>query len=130
MKKRSKKRILIAEDEAIIANSLRLCLQEIGYEVLSPVATGEDTIKSVEAHNPDLILIDVRLRGSMDGFCTMTKVRAFSSVPVIYTTGGVAGDIREKARDTVPADYVIKPFSIDELVAKIEHLTGPKSSSS
>lgn len=128
MTKSIKKKILIVEDEAIIASSLRLCLQEQGYDVLAPVATGEDAIESVEAHNPDLVLIDVRLRGSMNGFSTMMKVRSFSKVPVIYTTGGVPTEIREQARSTQPSDYVIKPFSIEELVAKIEYLTAPKSS--
>jgi len=126
MAKRMKKKILIAEDEAIIAKSLRLCLQERGYEVLSPVATGEDAITSVDRNNPDLILIDVRLRGPMDGFKTITRLRGSSKVPVIYTTGGFPGEISERAQNTQPYDYVIKPFSIEDLVAKIERLTGSK----
>jgi DNA-binding response OmpR family regulator len=129
MARLAKKKILIAEDEEIIANSLRLCLQEQGYEVLSPVATGEEAIESVRAYKPDLVLIDVRLRGTMSGICAMMKVRFFSNVPVIYTTGGAPMEIYEQMRVTQPADCVIKPFSIEELVAKIECLTVPKASS-
>jgi two-component system, response regulator PdtaR len=117
-----KKRILIVEDEAVIAESLKLCLEDSGYNILKTVSTGEDAIKSAEKNKPDLILMDVRLRGPMNGYETVTKIRLNSNIPVIYSTAGDQYQIDEMARGTKPYDYIIKPFDHDELVSKIEKL--------
>ncbi len=115
-----KKTILIVEDEAIITESLKLCLEDCGYNIFTPVSTGEDAIKSVEKDKPDLILMDVRLRGSMNGYEAITKIRSHSKIPVIYSTGGDEYQIEEKAKGTKPYDYIIKPFDLGVLVGKIE----------
>ena len=117
-----KKRILIVEDEAIIAESLKLCLKELGYNVLKPVSTGEAAIQSVKKNKPDLILMDVRLRGAMNGYEAISKIRLHSNIPVIYSTGGDQYQIDEKAKGTKPYDYIIKPFDYDVLANKIKKL--------
>lgn len=117
-----KKSILIVEDEAIIAESLKICLKEYGYNVLKTVSAGEDAIQSVEKNKPDLILMDVRLRGPMNGYEAITKIRLRSSIPVIYSTGCDRCQIEEKAKDTEPYDYIIKPFDLDVLADKIKKL--------
>lgn len=116
------KSILIVEDEAIIARSLRLCLRQYGYNVLETVSTGEDAMRSVEENNPDLILMDVRLRGSLDGYETINKIREYSNAPVIYSTGGDQYQIEEKAKGTKPYDYIMKPFDLDVLADKVKKL--------
>lgn len=117
-----KKNILIVEDETIIAKSLIMCLKEHGYNVLKTVSTGEDAVQSVEQNKPDLIVMDIRLRGSMNGYEVMAKIRLHSNVPVIYSTGGDQYQIDEKANDTKPYDYIIKPFDIAILMSKIKKL--------
>ena len=117
-----KKKILIVEDEAIIASGLKMCLEEFGYNVLKTVSLGEDAIRSAEKNKPDLILMDVRLRGSLDGYETAIKIRRQSNMPVIYTTGGDQYQIDEKAKGTKPYDYIIKPFDYDVLANKIKKL--------
>jgi CheY-like chemotaxis protein len=114
-----KKSILIVEDEAIIAKSLKLCLAERGYDVLKTVSIGEDAIQSVEKNKPDLILMDVRLRGLMNGYEVITQIRLHSNIPVIYLTGGDQYQIDEKAKDTKPYDYIFKPFDLEVLEKKI-----------
>lgn len=116
------KKILIVEDEAIIASSLKVFLKERGYNVLKIVSIGEDAIQSAVKNKPDLILMDVRLRGSMTGYEVMTKIRLHSNVSVIYTTGGNQYQIDEMAKDTKPYDYIIKPFDLDILLNKIRKL--------
>lgn len=116
------KSILIAEDETIIAKSLKICLEESGYNVLKTVSTGQDAIRSVEKSKPDIILMDVRLSGLMNGYEAIAKIRLNSDIPVIYSTGGDPHQIDEKAKDTKPYDYIIKPFDLDELVNKIKKL--------
>ena len=117
-----KKKILIVEDEAIIAGSLKLCLEEYGYNVLKTVSTGEDAIRSAKKNKPDLILMDVRLRGPMNGYEAIIKIRLNFNIPVIYLTGGDQYQIAEKAKDTEPYDYIIKPFDLDVLAIKIKKL--------
>ncbi len=114
------KRILIVEDEAIIAESLKVCLEECGYQILKIVSKGEDAIHSAKKNKPDLILMDVRLRGSMNGYEAIAQIRQHLHCPVIYTTGGDQYKIVEKAKDTKPYDYIIKPFDIDVLMSKIK----------
>jgi len=117
-----KKRILIVEDEVIIAKSLKLCLHERGYHILDPVSTGKDAIRSAEANKPDIILMDVKLRGPMNGYEAAAKIRLHSDTPVIYSTGGDQYQIEEKARNTEPYDYIIKPFDLEVLASKIKNL--------
>lgn len=117
-----KKKILIVEDEAIIARSIKLCLKENGYDIIKTVSTGEEAVQSAAKNKPDLILMDVRLRGLMDGYETIAKIRVNSNVSVIYSTGGDQCQIDEKAKGTKPYDYIIKPFDHDLLVDKIKKL--------
>lgn len=119
-----KKKILIVEDEAIIARGLKLCLEDCGYKIVKTVSTGEDAIESAEKDKPDLILMDIRLRGSMDGYETVNKIRLYSNIPVIYSTGGDQHQIDEKAKGTKPYDYIIKPFDHLVLVEKMKKMLG------
>jgi CheY-like chemotaxis protein len=117
-----KKRILIVEDEAIVAKSLTICLKMSGYDVLEAVSTGEDALESAKKNNPDLILMDIRLRGPLNGYQIMTKIRSHSDIPVVYTTAGNPDEINEEAKDTKPYDYILKPFDHSELLCKIEKM--------
>ena len=117
-----KKRILIVEDEAIVAKSLMICLRLSGFDVLDAVSSGEAAMKSAEKDEPDLIVMDVRLRGSMNGYETMSKIRSHSRIPVVYMTAGESAEIEKEAVKTKPYDYILKPFDHNELVEKIKNL--------
>jgi DNA-binding response OmpR family regulator len=118
-----KKNILIVEDEAIISSSLKLCLNGLGYKVLKIVSDGEAAVESAKKNNPDIILMDIRLRGAMNGYQAVNAIRRCSNTPVIYLTGGDQYQVAEKAKGTKPYDYMIKPFDMDVLAKKIEKLT-------
>ena len=98
----NKSRILVVEDDALIAASFVHALSSLGYTVLEPVATGEDAIRAVKTKKPDLVLMDIVLIGEMDGIVAAEKIQAIADIPVIYLTA-YADDLRlEQARLTEP----------------------------
>ena len=110
-----KARILIVEDEAIIAIELKSQLKDLGYEVTSIVDTGEKAIEKAETDSLDLILMDVRINGEMDGIDTAKNIRNRFGIPVIFSTAYLDEKRIERAKITMPFGYVLKPFQESEL---------------
>ncbi len=105
-----KARILIVEDEGIIAQDIRASLQELGYEVCATVATGEDAVRKAETERPDLALVDVVLQGGMDGIEAAHFIHSRFRVPIVYLTAYADDKMLERAKMTEPFGYLIKPF--------------------
>jgi PAS domain S-box-containing protein len=112
--------ILIVEDEAIVALDLKLSLQELGYEVTGIAATGEQALRAFEERPPQLVLMDVRLQGAMDGIATAEAIRSRRDVPLIFLTSHSDDDTVQRAARTAPYGYLTKPYQIRELRAGIE----------
>lgn len=115
----SKERILIVEDEAIVAEELKEDLERLGYEVAGIIDTGDQVVETVAALKPDLILMDVRLKGSVDGIEAAYQTQAEFDIPVIYLSAYSDVETLERAALTTPAAYLIKPFNERELAANI-----------
>ncbi len=115
-----KAKILIVEDEAIIAKDLQWRLQGMGYDVPIVVASGEDAVNAAHKSAPDLILMDIMLLGSMDGIEAANRIRAEADIPVIYLTAYADEEILERAKKTEPFGYLIKPIGDRELHSNIE----------
>ena len=115
-----KKGILVVEDEIITAEDIKESLQEIGYTVLAVASTGEEALKKVEEDNPDLVLMDIVLKGNLDGVETAEKIRACFNIPVVYLTAYSDQKILERAKITEPFGYIIKPFDERDLHTTIE----------
>ncbi|WP_342303772.1 response regulator [Methanolobus sp. ZRKC5] len=113
-------KILVVEDEGIIGLNIKKKLKSFGYTVPAIVATGEEAIKMAEITFPDLILMDVRLKGDMDGVETAEKIRKNFDIPVIYLTAYSDDEVLEKAKKTEPYGYIVKPFKADDLRSNIE----------
>jgi signal transduction histidine kinase len=113
-------RILIVEDERLVAMSLHKQLTTLGYEIAQSVASGQAAIEAAANHQPDLILMDVRLEGPMDGIEAATEIRRARNIPVIYLTAFSSADILERAKITEPFGYILKPFNERELHVVIE----------
>ncbi len=111
-------RVLIVDDEPHILKFLSIKLKTSGYEVLS-ADNGSEALVQVQAQEPDLLVLDVVMPG-MDGFETLKRVRAFSSVPVIILSAKEANADKVKGLKLGADDYLAKPFNPDELVARIE----------
>ncbi len=113
-------KILVVEDEAIIAKDLQWRLEGMGYEVPAVLATGEDAVNSAIECNPDLVLMDIMLLGQVDGIEAANQIRAKIDVPVIYLTAYADEEILERAKITEPFGYLIKPIGDRELRSNIE----------
>lgn len=113
-------RILIVEDESIVAFNLQQRLLMLGYDVPHVAASGQQTLDLVAQHQPDLVLMDIHIEGDMDGIDTAARLGHTTSVPVIYLTAYSEDATLERARQTRPYGFLIKPFSERELHATIQ----------
>jgi PAS domain S-box-containing protein/putative nucleotidyltransferase with HDIG domain len=116
----TKARILIVEDERIVAADIQRSLEGIGYSVVDAVATGTDAVTSARDHRPDLILMDVVLEGEKSGIQAADEIRQRFRIPVIYLTAYADENILHKAKETEPYGYILKPFDNRELHGTIE----------
>ncbi len=105
-----KARILIVEDEAIIAMEIESQLQNLGYEVTSIVDTGKKAIAKAESDKPDLILMDIRIKGKTDGIDTAAEIRNRFEIPVVFSTAYLDEERIARAKITMPFGYVLKPI--------------------
>ncbi len=112
--------ILIVEDEKIIANDIKYSLQSLGYGVSAIVPSGEKAIESVARTHPDLVLMDIQLKGQLDGVATAEQIRTRFDVPVIYLTAYADESTLQRAKITEPFGYLLKPFEERELHTTIE----------
>ncbi|XDD51646.1 response regulator [Leptospira sp. WS92.C1] len=113
-------RILIVEDEQLVAKDLQLVLLNMGYDVPSIASSGEDAMIILPALNPHLIITDIRLGSKPDGIELAAMIRSKYDLPVIYLTAFTDDDTLKRAQLTEPYGYVIKPFSARELQITIE----------
>ncbi len=113
-------RILIVEDEQHTAWSLQKILVHLGYFVTAVVGSGEEAIAHVDLAEPDLVLMDIRLKGGLDGIETGAYLHTHSRVPLIYMTGLKDEELVERMKATEPYGYVLTPFQVHELQAAIE----------
>ena len=113
-------RALIVEDEILIAEELTERLERFGFSVIAAVDSAEEGIEIATRDRPDLILMDVRLRGEKDGVQAATEIRQQVDVPVIYLTAYSDRATVERAKHTNPYGFVLKPFHERELQVTIE----------
>ena len=113
-------RILIVEDEAIVASDIKETLTGLGYTVTGIAKSGEIALEKVEETRPDLVLMDIHLAGTMDGIQAAGEIRAKYSIPVIYLTAYADAPLLERAKVTEPYGYMLKPYDDRELHSVIE----------
>jgi len=116
----SKKKILVVEDEAIVAKDISVCLKKIGYEVLGTLSKGEKVVPKINEEKPDLILMDIMLAGTMTGIDVSKKIKEEFDIPVVFLTAYADEKTISKAKVTEPYGYVIKPFKEIDLRTSIE----------
>jgi signal transduction histidine kinase len=113
-------RILIVEDESIIALDIKTSLQHAGYSVAGVASSGEEAIALALAQKPDLLLMDIRLRGQMDGIEAAQQIRAQFPCPVVFLTAHADRQTLDRAQLTEPFGYLTKPFEDHSLITTIE----------
>ncbi|MFH1918477.1 MAG: sigma 54-interacting transcriptional regulator [Planctomycetota bacterium] len=112
--------ILIVEDEQIVAVAIEGHLQRLGYQVVGTAASGEEACKKAAELDPDLVLMDVRIEGPMDGIEAAQRIRQSRDVPVVFLTAYSDVDTVERAKVVEPYGYIVKPFDARDLHTTIE----------
>lgn len=113
-------RILIVEDEHIVAMGIKRMLKGLGYTVTGVASSGEDAISKAESTFPDLVLMDIMLKGELDGVEAAKEIKARFGMPVVYLTAYSDSNILERAKKTGPFGYIVKPFDEKDLHSNIE----------
>lgn len=114
-----RRRVVIAEDEALIRMDLREMLEEEGYEVIAEAGDGEAALSMVEKHRPDLAILDVKMP-VLDGILVAERIAAARLAPVLILTAFSQRELVERAREARAMAYVVKPFGKSDLVPAIE----------
>ena len=115
-----KPRIIVVEDEAIVARDIEQQLLGLGYDLVGHATTGEQAVALTDELLPDLVLMDIQLAGDMDGIDAAQAIREQFSVPVVFLTAFAADDTLARAKLTEPFGYILKPFSERELRTVME----------
>ena len=115
-----KAKILIVEDENIVAFNIKSRLEGLGYTVTAVSSSGEVALKKVEQNRPDLVLMDIKLKGIMDGIQAAEQIRSQFQIPVVYLTAYTDEETLNRAKLTEPYGYILKPFEARDLGTTIE----------
>ncbi|MDH5647109.1 MAG: response regulator, partial [Candidatus Heimdallarchaeota archaeon] len=114
------KNILIVEDEVIVALDLKSKVEAMGYSVVDMVTSGEKAIKKAATLDPDLVLMDIRLSGAMDGITAANIIFENYYIPIIYITAHADKQTVDRVKETQPFGYITKPFLDSDLKTGIE----------
>lgn len=114
------KRVLIVEDDMIISLVVENMIKKLGYTLVGKAASGEEAIELAKEHEPEIILMDIRLKGEMDGIEAIIKIKENIDTEVIYLTGNSDKANYERAKATNCIDLISKPFTIGELVRSLD----------
>ena len=113
-------RILVVEDEFIVSMEIKERLAAMGYLMVGSAASGEQALKLVSEHKPDLVLMDIRLHGGMDGITAAEEIHRKFNIPVIFLTAYSEDATLSRAKLAEPFGYILKPFDDRELKSAIE----------
>jgi len=113
-------KILVVENEQIVAEDIKFRLQRLGYAVSGTALSGEEAVKKAEEAHPDLVLMDIVLEGEMDGTEAASIISSRLDIPVVYLTAYADDKTLERAKTTEPFGYILKPFEDRELYSAIE----------
>ena len=113
------KKILVVEDESLIALDIKFILEKEGYDVITNIKTVETAIACIEEHNLDMVLIDINLNQNKDGVDLGTYLLAKDTIPYIYITSYSNKVVLDRVNDTRPHGYIVKPFRAENLITTI-----------
>lgn len=134
MSSEHKGRVLIVEDDLLLSMVEERLIKKLGFDVIGKIDNGSEAIKKAEELEPDIIVMDISLKGEMDGIETMQVIRENSSVPVIYLSGSGDRYSYERAKKTNFIEFLTKPVTSGELkpslFAALDHKNGSNNSDS
>lgn len=127
MSREHKGRVLIVEDDMLLSMVEERLIQKLGFDVVGKIDNGPDAIEKTEELDPDVIVMDISLKGDMDGIEAMQVIRENSSVPVIYLSGSGDRYFYERAKKTGFTDFLTKPVTGGELKSPLLAAMGQKN---
>ena len=113
-------RILVVEDEVLVAEDLKEILQGFGYKVAGMTQCGDEAVTLAGEMLPDLIFMDINLSGEMDGIIAAGEIRSRWGIPIIYVTAFASQSIIDRAKKSIPSGYIIKPFNEQQIQITVE----------
>ncbi|WP_088891977.1 hybrid sensor histidine kinase/response regulator [Leptolyngbya ohadii] len=113
-------RILVVEDEVIVARTIANQLRQFGYTVVGMESSGAAAIEAANRVEPDLVLMDIMLKGEMDGVTTASQISVQRNIPIVFLTAYADDNTLQRAKETLPLGYVVKPFTPQELRVAVE----------
>lgn len=123
----AKTSIMVVEDEGVVSIDIRNILRRSGYDIAAVAFLGEEAIKKAEDTHPDLVLMDIGLKGKIDGIEAAKIIRERHHIPIVFLTGFADENTLDRAKEATPSGLIIKPINEEELRNAIEHaLTGTK----
>lgn len=111
--------ILIVEDERLVAKHISQLLQDDGYTICAIASDGDTAMKKIVEFSPDLVLLDIQIKGEIDGVEVAEHIQSFHDIPIIYLTAFSDSDTLKRAQATNPMGYVLKPFRREQLLSSI-----------
>jgi len=115
-----KTKVLIVENEPLVALDIKMSLEKLGYEVTGSVASYQDALTKAQETKPDIALVDINLDGNKDGIQTAKVLKAHYNIPVIFLTSLREFETIHRSTESEPFGYIIKPFKTDDLHSSIE----------
>ncbi|QHU99423.1 response regulator transcription factor [Synechocystis sp. CACIAM 05] len=112
-------KVLIVEDERLVAQHIAQLLKSDGYEICAIASDGATALKKIAEFYPDLVLLDIRIKGEIDGIEVAERIKSLYSIPIVYLTAFSDGETLERAQKTNPQGYVIKPFRREQLLSTV-----------
>ena len=112
--------VLVVEDESIVSKDIQNTLTKLGYQVIGAASTGEKALSIVQSESPDIVLMDIMLKGDLNGIEVAKIIKAKHNIPVVFLTAYADEATLNKAKLAEPYGYIIKPFKEQDLQATIE----------
>lgn len=122
----SKTKVMIVEDEIISAMAMSQEFHDFGYVVTAQVSSGEDALEEVEKLRPEIVIMDLNLKGEMDGIETAKQIKSRFGIPILYVTGYPDEEMRNEANVVDPIGYFVKPVAYDEIESTIDNAMNKK----
>ena len=118
----SKGNIMVVEDEGVVSIDIRNMLKKAGYNIAAVAFQGEEAVTKAEQSSPDLVLMDIGLKGEIDGIEAAKRIRGRLHIPVVFLTGFADEVTKAKAQEVNPAGFIIKPINEEELNQTLEDI--------
>jgi len=115
-------RVMVVEDEGIVSIDIRNILKKLGYSISAVAFSGEEAILKAKENPTDLILMDIGLKGKVDGIQAAKEIRSQNKIPIIFLSGFADDNTLEKAKEAEPAAYLLKPINEEELKETIQRI--------